>query len=640
MAISGGNGAQTINGNSRDNVIYGRNSGDVDPQAGLITATRVATGLATPVFAGPAPGDANGLYITEKDTGQIVRVDLATGAKTTFLDIPDTDMRGGGERGLLNVAFHPDYATNGRFFVFVNSPAGDIEVREYHRSLTDPSTADVTTKNLVVSIPHPTYANHNGGSLAFGPDGYLYISTGDGGSGNDPFNNAQNTDSLLGKILRIDVNSDGFTTDASRNYAIPANNPFATTAGADEIWAYGLRNPWRMTFDSATGDLWIGDVGQGALEEVDRIAAGNGGQNFGWRILEGTRQNFPGSTAGMTPPLYEYGRDVGSSITGGYVYNGPGPGLKGNYIFADFVSGRVFAYLPGRDEAVEITDRIVGAVGGIQYISSFSLDQAGKLYIVSYLGDVYRIDPSAAAGDGGDTISGGGGNDKIYGGAGNDMISGGTGKDTVFGGIGNDQLAGDSGNDVLLGGIGQDSLNGGGGNDFASYAGASGAVIVSLATGGTGGEAAGDTFVSIQNLFGSKFNDQLTGDAAANVLHGSAGADTLKGGSGDDDFDFNRISDTGKHSATRDVITDFQTGAGRTGDDINLSTIDAKSGVAGNNAFKFIGTQAFHGVRGELHYVDAGNDVIVEGDINGDRRADFSILVQNVETLTAADFIL
>ena len=516
--------------------------------------------------------------------------------------------------------------------MFDTNAAGSIAIVEYHRSLADPLTADISTKTAVITIPHPTFTNHHGGSLAFGPDGYLYISTGDGGSANDPRHNAQNKNSLLGKILRIDVDGDNFPTDPARNYAIPASNPFVGTAGADEIWAYGLRNPWRMTFDSATGDLWLGNVGQGAREEIDTIAAGSaGGQNFGWRTLEGTRQNFPGSTAGMTPPVYEYSHSIGTSVTGGYVYRGPSPGLQGDYLFADFVSGRIFAYLPGLDEAIDITDRIESAVGDLQLISSFGLDQTGRLYVVSILGDVFLIDPSVAAGDGNDTLSGGDGNDEIRGGAGNDKLDGGTGDDQLYGGIGNDNLTG---------GIGQDTFDGGEGKDTVSYASAADAVIVSLASGGTGGEATGDTFASIERLIGSSFDDSLTGDTEANVLAGGKGADTLTGGLGADDFDFNSLSDSGRNAATRDVITDFERGTNLTGDDIDLSTIDANTHKSGNNAFKFIGGQHFHKVAGELHYRHVSGGVLVECDVNGDGRADISILVLNLTKLAAGDFIL
>ena len=631
MAISGGDGSQILTGTSGDDVIYGHSVADVGPLSGQVTATRVATGLALPTFAGSAPGDANGLYVTEKDTGRIVRVDLTTGSQTTFLDIPPADMSVAGERGLLNVAFHPDYATNGRFFVFVNDSQGNLSVREYHRSLSDPTVAVLSSKTAIMTVPHPTFANHNGGSLAFGPDGYLYISTGDGGGANDPRNNAQNKNVLLGKILRIDVDGDDFPTDAGRNYAVPANNPFVGAAGADEIWAYGLRNPWRMTIDSATGDLWIGDVGQGAREEIDTIAAGVGGLNFGWRILEGTRHNFNGTSAGKTPPVYEYTHAIGTSVTGGYVYHGPSAGLQGVYVFGDFTTGRIFAYLPVLDEAIDITDRVVNATGGIELISSFGLDQSGRLYVVSILGDVFLIDPTAAAGDGNDVLSGGNGADQLYGGAGNDTLNGGTGDDQLFGGIGND---------TLIGGSGLDQFDGGSGFDTASYAGALDAVIISLATGGTGGDAAGDAFTGIERLVGSNASDTLEGNTEDNVLAGGKGADTLTGGGGADDFDFNFLRESGCTAATRDVITDFVRGTSITGDDIDLSTLDANTHKAGNNAFKFIGGQRFHHVAGEVHYRHVGTGVLVEGDVNGDGRADFSILVLNLTKLGAGDFIL
>ncbi len=205
------------------------------------------------VFVTGAPGDDGFVYALRKDVGDIVRINTATGAQSTFLDIPNAQFSSGGERGVLGLAFHPDYDANGRFFVFLTNPAGNIEVREYARSAGNPALADPTVPSrTIITIPHPTFANHNGGSLAFGPDGYLYIATGDGGGANDPDGNAQNINSLLGKILRLDVNGDDFPADSSRNYAIPDDNPFAgATPGAGEIWAYGLRNPWRISFDPA-----------------------------------------------------------------------------------------------------------------------------------------------------------------------------------------------------------------------------------------------------------------------------------------------------------------------------------------------------------------------------------------------------
>lgn len=264
--ISGGDGADVLDGGDGDDVIYGHSTSDLVAGSGDILATRIATGIGGAVFLTSAPGDPDGLYVVQKDTGRILKVDPETGGQTTLLDIPDTEIATGGEQGLLGLAFHPDYAINGKVYVHLTNAAGDIEIREYTRSTVDPAILDPASMLNIFTIPHPVNANHNGGFLGFGPnDGYLYIAVGDGGSGDDPPNNAQNINSLLGKILRIDVDSDAFPADPDRNYAIPASNPFVGEAGADEIWVLGLRNPWRISFDSANGDLYIGDVGQNRI---------------------------------------------------------------------------------------------------------------------------------------------------------------------------------------------------------------------------------------------------------------------------------------------------------------------------------------------------------------------------------------
>ncbi|MCR5877968.1 PQQ-dependent sugar dehydrogenase [Phenylobacterium sp. J367] len=263
--LSGGDGSDTLFGGAGDDILYGQGASDPDPATTLIDAQRVASGLSSPLFAASPPGDPDRLFIVEQQTGRIRILDLNSGQVQAdpFLDLPDGGFATGGEQGLLGLAFAPDYAATGRFYIHFTNTAGDIEVREYTR--LDAGHADANSGRTILTVPHPGQTNHNGGWLAFGPDGYLYIATGDGGGGGDPNNNAQNLDSLLGKILRIDVGGDAFPADAARNYAIPAGNPFAgAVPGADEVWLYGLRNPWRASFDSATGDLWIGDVGQGS----------------------------------------------------------------------------------------------------------------------------------------------------------------------------------------------------------------------------------------------------------------------------------------------------------------------------------------------------------------------------------------
>ena len=450
--ISGGDGGNILIGTDADDVIYGHSIADTLPNVGQIVATLVASGFSSPVFATSAPGDPDRLYIVEKDLGRIVLFDLSTGNRSTFLSIPTNQLTTGGEQGLLSVAFHPDYQNNGLFFVnFVNAN-GDVEVRSYTRSAGNPDVANPTGTTVII-VPHPGQTNHNGGTVAFGPDGYLYISIGDGGGGGDPGENAQNINSLLGKILRIDVNSDAFPGDATRNYAIPSDNPFVGQPGADEIWAYGLRNPWRISFDSATGDLYIGDVGQSAREEIDFQPAGAGGLNYGWDTREGTLPFEGPNSLGFVDPIFEYPRALGQSVTGGYVYHGPAPGLQGAYVFADFLSNRVWSLRAQNGQAIDVIERTGQIVTGgapLSQIASFGVDGNGALYAVSLSGAIYRLTPSAAAGDGNDTIFGGGGNDVIAGGIGNDVIDGGAGDDILTGGV--------HGADLLTGGAGADTF--------------------------------------------------------------------------------------------------------------------------------------------------------------------------------------
>jgi hypothetical protein len=342
----------------------------------------VASGLASPVFAGHAGDGSRRLFIVEQ--GGTVRV-LQPGASSATLYL---DIRGkvvaGGERGLLGLAFHPHYAANGRFFVYYTR-AGDgaLVIAEFHVSATNRDIADAT-ETVLLTIPHPTNANHNGGMLAFGPDGYLYIGVGDGGAGNDPPNNAQNVDVLLGKILRIDV--DRADAVAGTPYSAPAGNPFVGAPGADEIFAYGWRNPWRFSFDRSTGAQWVADVGQGAREEVDTPVVAGG--NYGWRVFEGSlcSNNDPllCDRANYLFPKFDYEHTLGRcSITGGYVYRGAQGALPlGTYVYGDYCTGEVFAW----DGA---TQRVL--LDTPHNISSFGEDEDGELYVVALGGSVSRI---------------------------------------------------------------------------------------------------------------------------------------------------------------------------------------------------------------------------------------------------------
>ncbi|MFN2589658.1 MAG: sorbosone dehydrogenase family protein, partial [Actinomycetota bacterium] len=305
-------------------------------------------------------------------------------APREILDIGD-DITSGGEQGLLGLAFSPD----GRFmYLNFTDPDGHTNVVEYRFRAGRP---DPGSRRCVLFVQQP-YSNHNGGNLVFGPDGYLYIGLGDGGSGGDPENRAQSLRALLGKMLRIDPRPDG-----DRPYGIPPDNPFVGRSGArPEIWAYGLRNPWRYSFDRETGDLWMGDVGQGAREEIDLEPAGSaGGRNYGWNLFEGSERFQPINPLPVpndaVRPILDYPRTGGAcAVTGGYVYRGAAiPALRGAYFFGDYCDGRVRAVAP-RDGRIT-GRRVVGAVDGL---SSFGEDQDGELYALSLSGTVYRIVPA------------------------------------------------------------------------------------------------------------------------------------------------------------------------------------------------------------------------------------------------------
>jgi glucose/arabinose dehydrogenase len=347
-----------------------------------------ASGLDQPIGITSA-GDGSGrLYVNEQ--GGIVRIVEQDGslAQQPFVDLNDR-LVAGGEQGLLGLAFHPDFPQDGRVFVdYTRAEDGATVISELRATA---EAADMTTERVLLLISQP-FVNHNGGQLSFGPDGYLYIGMGDGGSGGDPFGNGQNRDALLGKILRIDV--DGPHADG-KQYAIPRDNPFAPRGahpgdGAPEVWVYGLRNPWRFSFDRASGDLYIGDVGQEAWEEIDRQPADSkGGENYGWNVMEGNHC-YQGScdASQSVAPIAEYGHDLGCSVTGGYVYRGSTqPALQGAYFFADYCSGIVFTlHLSGGS----ISARRILDSG--KSITSFGQGDDGELYLTdASAGAIFHI---------------------------------------------------------------------------------------------------------------------------------------------------------------------------------------------------------------------------------------------------------
>ena len=354
----------------------------------------VVSGVDRPVYLAE-PDDGTGRLFVVEQPGRIGIVEDGALAPEPFLDITDRVESGGSEQGLLSVAFHPDFAENGEFFVGYTARsdegAGDNTVSRFRVSAADPDRADAASEEVLLAIEDP-YPNHNGGLVAFGPDGYLYAGLGDGGAGGDPEGNAQNPETLLGNILRIDVND----ADPGLPYAIPDDNPYADGAGGrPEIWASGLRNPWRFSFDRETGDLWIADVGQNWIEEVDFQAADDpGGANYGWNVLEGT-SCYADDECNPEPfvaPVAEYTHDFGCSVTGGYVYRGGEiEALDGVYLYGDYCSGLVWGLEP--DEAGGW--RTLGPMETELNISSFAEDLSGNVYLLALDGTVFRLSGGA-----------------------------------------------------------------------------------------------------------------------------------------------------------------------------------------------------------------------------------------------------
>ncbi len=351
----------------------------------------VAKGFTRPLFVTAAGDGSNRLFVVDQD-GKIWIIADDTRLSTPFLDISglvSQEALGSGytERGLLGLAFDPAYSQNGRFFINYTDRSGNTVVARYTVSPDDPNLADPNSAVSLMYVQQP-YANHNGGNMIFGPDGYLYISFGDGGSGGDPQGNAQNLSTLLGSLLRIDVSGD-------EGYTIPADNPFVGDSNArPEIWAWGLRNAWRFSFDRETGDLLLADVGQNNWEEIDFQPANSpGGQNYGWNAYEGTHV-YSGRPAASDAvgPILEYSHSSGRcSVTGGYVYRGTQiPGLQGYYFYGDWCTGTIWVAHPNATGQWEAT---VSLESG-RHISSFGEDEAGEMYVVDQDGTVLRIEPS------------------------------------------------------------------------------------------------------------------------------------------------------------------------------------------------------------------------------------------------------
>ena len=365
------------------------------------TFTQITTGLSAPVYAAAAPGDFTRLFIVEKVSGTSGRIRVLRTATNTLVGTPALSVLNvstGNEQGLLGLAFHPNYVTNRLFYVNFTNASGNTVIREYRMRADNPEAADSTyTPRDLLTVAQPQ-DNHNGGWISFGPDGMLYIGMGDGGNGNDTgtghtagMGNAQDlTSNLLGKMLRIDVNRDDFPGDSTKNYGIPAGNPFNGVNGDREIWSYGLRNPWRNSFDRVTGELWIADVGQEVWEEINREPRNTPGRNYGWRCMEGLAcTGLSGCTcnaAALTLPVHTYQHASSRcSVTGGYVYRGCAiPDLYGQYVFADYCTGEVWRLNPTNNQVTLMFDFT-------SLLTSFGEDAYGEMVFTAGNGRVYRL---------------------------------------------------------------------------------------------------------------------------------------------------------------------------------------------------------------------------------------------------------
>jgi glucose/arabinose dehydrogenase len=374
----------------------------VTDRTGTISTRRVGQGFDTPVYL-LGRGDGTNRVLVVQKSGLVRVLDPSTGVieSAPFLDV-SSQIATDGERGLLSLALAPDFATSGKVYAYMIATNGNIQIRKFTTGASGVPSSD--TGDIILSIPHPRN-NHNGGWVGFDANGLLVLGTGDGGGGGDPDGNGQNKNALLGKILRIDPNSDAWPADPNRDYAIPASNPFAIAGGAPEIWHYGLRNPFRNSFDRTTGNFYIGDVGQGAWEEIDLARPSDNGLNYGWNIREGAHNYAGGASAGLTEPVLEYphgsGAKEGDSLIGGYVYRGPVVSLRGQYIFGDYVNSRIWS-IPvtqlvqgatvGNSAFTDRTADFAPPAGTIGNISSFGEDDLLNLYVIDIDGEIFLVD--------------------------------------------------------------------------------------------------------------------------------------------------------------------------------------------------------------------------------------------------------
>jgi len=655
QAIAGMDGSDVLRGGDGNDVLYGFGAEDQDPLSGAITATLVASGLPPAVFLETMPGNPD-LHLVATLPGLVFVIDTS-GPEPVVLPAPALVLPFTPEQQLLGFTFDPGFETNGKVYLNYAAEDGTQIISQF--TMLDGDTIDPASEQVLLTIPYGTGEElDRGGWMGFGPDGYLYITTGDGVvPTDDPTDAPQDPNSLMGKVLRLDVSG---TSGSGDLYDIPADNPFAAGGGAPEVWALGLRNPFRASFDEA-GNLYIGDPSLISQEEVNVIPADAAAPlNFGWPRYEGTNEFDPEIPLGpgtLTFPVLEreagFGPLQGRATIGGYVYDGPG-GAQGLYFFGDFVAPRLFTASIEDGEVTELTDRydqlvFEGGNIGTADLISFSVDSEGRLYTLEIDGEIHLLTPSAAAGDGADLLEGGNGDDMLYGGAGADQLLGGSGQDQLWGGLGMDDLSGGTGEDWLDGGWGDDTLSGNSGEDVLAggdgsdrlYGGSdddeldggegddtlSGSTGDDMADGGAGDDliAGGD---GMDRLLGGSGNDRLNGGAGNDtleggegddVLVGSIGKDMMTGGAGADQFSF-AVGDSRPGGGVRDVITDFTSGE----DTLDLGALGITD-YAAQVSTQMIGS-------GMILYVDLDHD--------GIDSADFAVQLTGISSLSGGDILL
>lgn len=689
--INGDNTSNALQGTGAADVIYGFTA---HSQTASIQATKIAS-YTLPRFKTPvplaitaSPSDPGHLFVADR-TAIIKVIDLNTRQflTTPFLDLT-SEVGTEGEEGLLGFVFDPDYADNRHVYLYMSTLAGDVEIRRYTTSADNPLAADPSSKHIVTAIDFPDGSDrHRAGWIGFGPDGYLYVNVGDAGNGA----NAQRLGNPFGKILRLDVNGDNFPGDSNRNYAIPSDNPVAIAgitgdASGTAIVAAGLRNPWKGSFDRATGELYVSDVGEKKFEEINLIQFG---ANYGWSRTEGSFD--PNAYPYYTNPIHAYAHRSGSYAVGGHVYRGQEDAFHGQYFFADPSWSKIWVMdTAGNGWPVsDVTAHIRDDLPTFRTPGVFGEDALGNLYMASFGGDIASLSPQTTSLDQADTLDGAGGDDVIYAGAGNDNVLGGSGNDELNGMVGNDSLDGGIGHDRMIGGRGDDIYvvdnakdvvleRSGEGQDTirakVSFTLADTMSVEILWTTNTSGTAAinltgnkldnkisgnaagniltgmggedlirglggGDTIAggsSNDDLHGDGGDDRIDGNAGDDKLEGGAGIDRLTGGSGADTFVWLLTADTSTLATDADIVLDFDRSKG---DQLSLVNIDAKEDRDGAQSFSFIGTAEFTR-SGQVRFGMDGGQTLIQLNTDADTDTEGVIRLDGLHEVQADWFML